>query len=124
MCRVVREKNGIGALTKIAHSFRSLVIAPSIRWNTPNFPVHELKIWLRALRNFFCSQRVDGIEGSYINAAIVGLGAKGTHPARDVQDLLSYQRIRLKQETAAIFFERATEQHNAIKLQPTFALHL
>jgi len=46
-----------------------------------------------------------------------------TDLARHIQDPLSGEITRLKQQIAAILFKRAPEQHDSIKLKPCFALH-
>src|SRR6266571_9546433 len=115
MSLVIREKDRGRAFAQCAHVFGIFVIAPAIGRNTANGPVNRLEFRLRTLHDFFRRQRIDWIERSYNYAELVGLGAKRTDSARHIQDSFSYQIMRLKQEVAAILFECATEQHNAIK---------
>src|SRR5206468_4096631 len=88
-----------------------------------NRPVIGFKIGLGTFHDFFGREGIDWIERSHIYAELVSLSAKRTDPARYIQHSFSNQLVRFKQEVAAILFECATEQHNPIKLKPTFALH-
>src|SRR5439155_20018027 len=122
MSLVIHEKHGEPAFAQFAHEFGIFVIAPTIGLHRSNGPVNRFKVRLGTLHDFFRRQEIDWIERSHIYSELVGLGAKRTDPARDIQDSFSYYIIRLKQEVAAILFECATEQHDAIKLKTTFGL--
>jgi hypothetical protein len=55
-----------------------------------------------------------------VYAELVGLSTKRTDPACYVQDCFPNQLVRFEEKIPPILFKRATEQHDPIKLKPTF----
>src|SRR5438046_9438590 len=111
----ISEKNAVGAHAKFTHSVGIFVIAPAISRHRANRAKNRFEIRLTTFRDFFQRQRIDRIEGSYMYAARVGLGAKRADPACHVQYGFSGQRLRFQQEIPAIFLKGATKQNDAIK---------
>jgi len=84
--------------------------------------VNRFEIRIGSFPDALGRQGIDGIEGSHFNPEIVCLGAKRTDTARYIQHSFPDQLVRLEEEIPPILVKRATQQHDAIKLQPACCL--
>jgi hypothetical protein len=101
---------------------RDFCKTPAIRRHEADRSVNRFKIRIGSFPDFFPRQQIDRIERRHLDPEVGRLSAKRTDPACNIQNSLPNQLLRFEEKIPPVLFERVTEQHNSIKLQPTLRL--